>query len=121
MKRREFIAGLGSAVAWPLAAFAQRGQRQRRLGMLLDLRQPALDVFRWEIVAKRLEELGWIEGRNLIIDRRFAGGDLEQARAYARELVALNLMSFLRLLTWFRWLTQRQRRYPLCSSAAPIP
>ena len=62
MKRREFIAGLGSAVAWPLAAFAQRGQRQRRLGMLLDLRQPALDVFRWEIVAKRLEELGWIEG-----------------------------------------------------------
>jgi putative tryptophan/tyrosine transport system substrate-binding protein len=90
MKRRTFIAGLGSAVVWPLAAFAQRGQRQRRLGMLLDLRPATLDVFRWEIVAKRLEELGWIEGRNLIIDRRFAGGDLEQARAYARELVALN-------------------------------
>ncbi len=58
--------------------------------MLLDEYQPTPDVFRWEIVVKRLEELGWIEGRNLNIDRRFAGGDLEQAHAYARELVALN-------------------------------
>jgi putative tryptophan/tyrosine transport system substrate-binding protein len=69
MRRREFIAGLGGAVAWPLAARAQQTERIRRVGFL----HPFPDGpygFRPRVVALRqgLTQLGWIEGRNLRID-----------------------------------------------------
>jgi putative tryptophan/tyrosine transport system substrate-binding protein len=86
MRRRDFFAAVGGAAAWPLAARAQRSDRVRRIGMLLDASGPTSFG---EIATKRLAELGWVEGRNLQIDRRFAGSDPEQARMYARELVAL--------------------------------
>jgi putative tryptophan/tyrosine transport system substrate-binding protein len=89
IKRREFIAGLGSAVAWPLAARAQQPQRMRRVGsLLLDAESDLVGQERVGAFRKRLEELGWIIGRNLSIDYRWAEGNVERLRTYAQELVA---------------------------------
>src|SRR5262252_3908063 len=91
MRRREFIAGLGSAATWPLAAWAQQDGRVRRIGALIGGdesdadRQANVAVFR-----KALQDLGWIEGHNLRIDWRWAANDANQARTYAAELVARN-------------------------------
>jgi putative ABC transport system substrate-binding protein len=91
IKRRQFIAGLGSAATWPLAAWAQQDGRVRRIGALIGGdesdadRQANVAVFR-----KALQDLGWIEGRNLRIDWRWAANDANQARTYAAELVARN-------------------------------
>ena len=91
MKRRTFIAGLGSAAAWPLAARAQQGERARRIGVLGGrfeddpLQRNLLSILRQE-----LQKLGWTEGRNLRIDVRSAGIEFpEQIAAYAHELVGL--------------------------------
>jgi putative ABC transport system substrate-binding protein len=90
VKRRQFIVGLGSTAAWPLAARAQEGQRMRRLGALTGgaetehFTQSMLAAFR-----QRLSEIGWIEGRNLQIDLRWAAGDRARAQDYASELVGL--------------------------------
>jgi len=73
MKRREFIALLGgAAVAWPLAARAQQGERVRRIGMLMAYTDSDKEaqVFVRTFV-QGLAELGWIDGRNVQID--FAG------------------------------------------------
>src|SRR5262249_47039060 len=91
VKRREFIMLLGgAATAWPLAARAQQGERVRRIGALMylaadDAESPA----RVAAFARGLQELGWIEGRNIRIDYRWGGGDLDRVRRYAAELVAL--------------------------------
>ena len=90
-KRREFITLLGgAAAAWPLAARAQQPERMRRIGALMylaadDPDSPALAA----AFARGLQELGWIEGRNIQIDYRWGGGDLDRVRRYAAELVAL--------------------------------
>jgi putative ABC transport system substrate-binding protein len=93
--RRDFISLLGGAVAWPLAARAQQGERVRRIAGLF-LQGPENrgvatgtdPIFTlWEELAK----LGWIEGRNLRIDLRFAAAaDLDRIKAYAMELVSLD-------------------------------
>src|SRR5262245_45269765 len=85
LKRREFITLLGgAAVAWPLAARAQQPERMRRIGALL---YPAADdpTAEASIAAFRqgLQRLGWSEGRNISIDLRWGGGDLERVRRYA--------------------------------------
>jgi putative ABC transport system substrate-binding protein len=91
MRRREFIAGLGSAVAWPLVARAQQGaQRMRRIGVLMS--QPANDEFGQIYLssfAQALQELGWTIGRNVRVDYRWGAGDNDLFRKYAAELVAL--------------------------------
>jgi putative tryptophan/tyrosine transport system substrate-binding protein len=66
VRRREFIAGLGSAAAWPLAALGQQGERARRVVVLL-ASGPVNDR-RIAMLRQRLAELGWIEGKNLHID-----------------------------------------------------
>ena len=88
MRRREFIAGLGSAAAWPLAARAQQAERMRRVGVLMDAAESSSDG-QARIAAFRgiLQGLGWIEGRNIQIDYRWGGGDVERTHAYAAELV----------------------------------
>jgi putative ABC transport system substrate-binding protein len=91
MKRREFITLLGgAAVAWPLAARAQQGDRVPRVGVLM---YPAADdpdaPVRVAAFARGLKELGWIEGRNIRIEYRWGGGDPDRIRKYAAELVAL--------------------------------
>jgi putative ABC transport system substrate-binding protein len=90
MKRREFIALLGGAAAWPLAARAQQAEPVRRVGALLVGAkddpgvQSNIAVFR-----ERLAMLGWVEGGNLRIDYRFADSDPGRVAAYAEELVNL--------------------------------
>ena len=91
MKRREFIALLGGAAAtWPLAARAQQPERMRRIGVLLSTAadDPESSA-RTASFLQGLQQLGWIEGRNLRIDIRWAAGDAELYRKYAAELVAL--------------------------------
>jgi putative tryptophan/tyrosine transport system substrate-binding protein len=88
VKRREFIAGLGSAVTWPLVARGQQGERERRIGVLTpgDENDPAwnsaLTAF-----AQALAGLGWTDGRNVRMDLRWGGGDINRIRALAQELV----------------------------------
>ena len=88
MKRRTFIAGLGSAVAWPLAANAQQGDRVRRIGVLMgsDENDPVFKP-RLSAFTQALAGLGWTDGRNVRLDVRYAGGDSNRIRAFAQELV----------------------------------
>jgi ABC-type uncharacterized transport system substrate-binding protein len=90
MRRREFIAGLGSAAAWPLVTRAQQAERKRRIGVLLGNSERDSEVqLDLAAFAKALQELGWVDGRNIQIDYRWAGGDVDRMRTYARELVSL--------------------------------
>jgi putative tryptophan/tyrosine transport system substrate-binding protein len=90
MRRREFIAGLGSAVAWPLTARAQQGDRVRRIGVLLpfDENDPFAKL-QLSTLTQALAELGWTDGRNVRMDFRWAGGDINRIRAFAQELIGL--------------------------------
>jgi putative ABC transport system substrate-binding protein len=90
MRRRDFVALLGgAAVAWPLSARAQQGGRVRRLGLLVGAAEEHDPQSQARIMAFRqgLEALGWIEGRNIRIDHRFAGGDDSRIQTYVAELV----------------------------------
>jgi len=90
MKRREFIAGLGGTAAWPLAARAQQGERVRRIGVLVagDENDPVWKTF-VSALTQALADLGWADDRNVRMDFRWAGGDINRTRALAQELVAL--------------------------------
>jgi putative ABC transport system substrate-binding protein len=90
MRRREFIAGLGSAAAWPLAARAQQGERVRRIGVFM----PGVEndfALRTVLSAftRALAGLGWTDGRNVRMDLRWGGEDINRMRALAQELVGL--------------------------------
>jgi putative tryptophan/tyrosine transport system substrate-binding protein len=90
MRRREFVAGLAGATAWPLAARAQQADRVRRVGYLSgfsekDELSKKLQKAFWQ----RLSELGWQQGRNLQIDERFAAGETTLYTTYASELVSV--------------------------------
>jgi putative ABC transport system substrate-binding protein len=92
MKRREFITLLGgAAAAWPLDARAQQGERIRRIGVLMAY--PESDPEGQSFVAAfrgRLQKLGWVEGRNIRIEIRWAPArDAESRQRFAKELVAL--------------------------------
>jgi putative ABC transport system substrate-binding protein len=90
VKRREFILAVGGAVAAPLAAHAQQAARMRRIGILLGWvtgapqAGPFLAAF-----TKALAGLGWVEDRNIRIDYRWAGSDIDRIQAFAKELVGL--------------------------------
>jgi putative ABC transport system substrate-binding protein len=90
LRRREFIAGLGGAAAWPLAAGAQQGDRVRRIGLLqgLDEHDP---VGKTQVAAftQALADLGWTDPRNVRMELRWGGGDIDRIRALAQELVGL--------------------------------
>jgi putative ABC transport system substrate-binding protein len=90
MRRREFITILGGGLfAWPLAAHAQQPAQMRRVGVLesggIETDQQAGVAIFKEV----LRELGWIDGRNVRVEVRFAGADPAKARKDAEELVAL--------------------------------
>ena len=90
MKRRTFIAGLGSAAAWSLAARAQQPSQMRRIGVLSIL-TPDDQVTKAQIEAflQGLAQLGWIDGRNVRIDYRWGFGNADNIRKSAAELAAL--------------------------------
>ena len=90
MRRRELIALLGgSAMAWPFAAHAQQsGQRMRRIGVLMNTAASKDQQANVATFVQVLQQLGWIEGRNLQIDIRWAGGDPAEIRTHAEGLVA---------------------------------
>jgi putative ABC transport system substrate-binding protein len=90
MKRREFIALLGGAAAWPLAARGQQGDRVRRIGALMpyDENDPE-GKLRYAAFTQALAGLGWADGRNVRMDLRWGGGDNNRIRALAQELVRL--------------------------------
>jgi putative ABC transport system substrate-binding protein len=90
MKRREFITLIGGSVAWPLFARAQLSVRPPTIGFLGPLAQPAMEQWTAALV-QRLRELGWIEGRTVAIEYRWAAGRAERAAEIAAEFVALNV------------------------------
>jgi putative tryptophan/tyrosine transport system substrate-binding protein len=91
MKRREFISLVGgAAAAWPLAGRAQQGERMRRVGVLSGSAPDDPDAqARLAALRQGLQQLGWIEGRNLQIDARWGAGDAAETRKAATELAAL--------------------------------
>ena len=90
MKRRAFIALLGGAVAWPLAARAQKTERMRRIGVLLPAAaDDAVFQARMGAFLQELALLGWGIGRNVRIDIRWGTTDAAEIRRQAAELVAL--------------------------------
>ena len=91
MRRREFITLLGGAsAAWPFAAHAQQPERMRRVSMLLGLAEKDPEAIgRVKAFRLGMRDLGWIEGRNVEIEYRFAGTNLESINRHVAELVRL--------------------------------
>jgi putative tryptophan/tyrosine transport system substrate-binding protein len=91
MRRRNFIAGLASTTAtWPLTTRAQQAERVRQIGVLLPTAKDDPDFQPWiGAFRQTLQDLGWIEGRNVRIDIRWATTNLIEIRKQAAELVAL--------------------------------
>jgi putative ABC transport system substrate-binding protein len=91
IRRREFIMLLGGAAAWPLAARAQQGDRVRRIGVLLSggendpVRKTYVSAF-----TQALATLGWTDGRNVRMDLRWHGGDINRIQLLAHELAGLH-------------------------------
>jgi putative tryptophan/tyrosine transport system substrate-binding protein len=89
-RRRDFIALLGGAAAWPLAAHAQQRTRVRRIGVLAGSAADDADAHtRLAALRQGLQRLGWIEGHNLQIDARWGAGDAAATKRAATELAAL--------------------------------
>ena len=92
MRRRDFITVLGRAAAlWPLTGYAQQPERVPRVGVLISppegspLAQVSVTVF-----VEALKRFGWVEGKNIRIDYRFAAGDTKLFKHYATELVGMS-------------------------------
>jgi putative ABC transport system substrate-binding protein len=92
MQRRDFLALLGGAATWPIAAQAQQASAVRRVGVLMnsDESDPAYRAYVASF-AQALRKLGWIEGKNLNIEVRWNAGDAERTRSAASELLRLSL------------------------------
>src|SRR5262245_53730606 len=88
--RRELIAGLGSAVAWPLAARAQQAGKLPPIGYLGSA-SPSTQASRAAAFVKRLRELGWIENRTVAIEYRWAEGRSERYSEIAADFVRLKV------------------------------
>ena len=91
MRRRNFIKAIaGSAAAWPLAVRAQQSEQMRRIGVLMNRVVDDVDgQARLAVFQQSLQQLGWGVDRNLRMDTRYGGNDVDRERRYAAELVAL--------------------------------
>src|SRR5262245_63013676 len=88
MRRRQFITLVGGAATWPLAARAEQGERVRRIGVLGTASAAAWGPWTAAFVL-RLRELGWIDGRTVAIEYRWADGRNERFAEIAAEFVQL--------------------------------
>ena len=90
MRRREFVTLLGGAAAWPIAARAQQRGLLRRIGVLMswDESDPEIKTF-LSGFRHGLSELGWTDGGNVRLEVRWAGGNVDRLRMFAKELVDL--------------------------------
>ena len=88
MRRREFIAGLGSAAAWPVVAWAQQRDRPHRVGFLMGYAEND-PIAQAQIVVfyQRLRELGWTDGQNVRIDLHFVSDDADLVRTKLMEVL----------------------------------
>jgi putative ABC transport system substrate-binding protein len=90
MRRRNFISLLGGAAAWPLTVRGEQSKSVRRVGVLMTYAEDDPQAQGWIAAFKHaLGEAGWIADRNLRIDYRWAGGELERINQFANEIVAL--------------------------------
>jgi putative tryptophan/tyrosine transport system substrate-binding protein len=90
MKRREFITLAGAATAWPLAALAEKSDGIKRVGVIMGFAEGD-EVWQTYIATFRrtLQDLGWIDGRNIRFDYRFTGDSEERMHSIAEEIVGL--------------------------------
>src|SRR5260370_38952751 len=86
MRRRDFIRLLGGAAAWPVDALAQQAGKVWRMGFIAHGHEPFYDG-----LFEGLREYGYDEGRNLIVERRYARGQAERFKEFAAEMVRLNV------------------------------
>jgi putative ABC transport system substrate-binding protein len=87
MKRREFITLLGGmAVAWPLAARAQHAGRMWRIAFITQVPSPDYDE-----LFESLRAFGYVEGQNIVVERRYAQGEAERFQEFAAEMVRLKV------------------------------
>jgi putative ABC transport system substrate-binding protein len=90
MKRRDLITLLAGAAAWPFAAGAQQAEPMRRIGVLMStIADDREGQARIAAFVQGLQQLGWIDGRNVQMDVRWTGGEVERLRKYAAELATL--------------------------------
>ena len=124
MRRRTFIAGVGSAAAWPVVARGQQPDRVRRVGGLLHLSadDDAESQSRYAAFLQGLGELGWTVGRNVRMDLRWTASDVDLTRMYAKELVDLQPDVILADSTPVTAaLQQETRTIPIVFAAIPDP
>jgi putative ABC transport system substrate-binding protein len=90
IRRRQFIAGLVGAAAWPVVTRAQQGERIRRIGVLLPYAENDAGTTSYlSGFTQGLAELGWMEGRNLKMEVRWTAGNVDRVRTLAKELINL--------------------------------
>jgi putative ABC transport system substrate-binding protein len=88
MKRREFIAGLAGAAAWPIGAKAQQPDRMRRIGMLVGLPEGDPEGEKWvQAFLRGMAQLGWRLGTNFQLDLHWVATDFNRTQAIAKQLV----------------------------------
>jgi putative ABC transport system substrate-binding protein len=128
MNRRDFFALLGAllgggAAARPLVARAQQPGEMRRVGVLSSLAETDLQAQAWDAAfRKRLDELGWVDGRNIQIDHRWGAGSVDRVRMFAKELVELNPDALVAITTPAAEALQAQTRaIPIVFAAVSDP
>ena len=123
MRRREFITALGGALAaWPLAAPAQQPESVRRIGVLSGSAMDTPDLqARLAAFQQVLQQLGWTDGRNVLIDYRWGAGSADNTRKYAAELVALAPDVILATGPTVEQLLQATRTVPIVFVITPDP
>jgi len=121
LKRRSFITLLGGAAAWPLAVRAQQPERVRRIGSLTGIADDSMTQARLATFLETLQQLGWTEGQNVQVDRRWGGGDADRIRKYAAELATLNPDVILAAGAATQQLLQATRTVPIVFVLVPDP
>ena len=120
--RRKFLATLlGSAAAWPLAARAQQGGRIPRIGFLWHAGSREEESPNIEAVIEGFAKLGYVEGRNIILEHRFPNEEPERFRTMAAELVALNVDVLMVTATGASYLRDATTKIPIVFVSVPDP